>query len=82
MNDTLEMVNAKAFRVTETSRLILQCFIVEEIPADTKFILASSEGYLFFNEDIPMVGENFMIRMPHMTLLSYYDIEYPKDPGE
>lgn len=69
-------VNAKAFRVTETSRPILQNFIVEEIPEDTKFILASSEGYLFFNEEIPIVKEGGGFRLPRMAILSYYELEY------
>jgi len=74
---TKTMVKAKAFRVTETSRDILQCFIVEQIPEDAKFVLASSEGYLFLNEDIPMRDEgNFELRIPHLTLLTYHDIEY------
>lgn len=71
-------VNAKAFRVTDTSREILQNFIVEQIPEDTKFVLASSEGYLFFEEEIPIVTDTGF-RMPKMTILSYYDIEYESE---
>jgi len=73
-------VNAKAFRVTEFSRPILQCFIQEPIPEDTKFVLASSEGFLFFNEEPGAVDENGKFRMPQMTVLSYFDIKY--DNGE
>jgi hypothetical protein len=72
-------VNAKAFRVTESSREILQCFIVEEIPEDTKFVLASSEGYLFFNEEIPLITPGHGFRVPTLTMLSYFDIEYESE---
>jgi hypothetical protein len=75
-------VKAKAFRVTETSREILQNFIVEQIPEDTKFVLASSEGYLFFSEEIPMVidhEETFRFRIPKLAVLSYYDVDYEMD---
>lgn len=72
----MPVVNAKAFRVTEHSLPILQCFIVEPIPEDTKYVLASSEGYLFFNEAPSMISESGEIRLPHMTFLSYYDIQY------
>lgn len=71
-------VNAKAFRMTDQSREILQCFIQEQIPEDTKYVLASPEGYLFFNEDIPIIAEGG-IRIPQMTVLSYYDIEYESE---
>jgi type IV secretory pathway protease TraF len=72
-------VNAKAFRVTESSLPILQCFIVEQIPPETKFILASSEGYLFFNEEIPMIDEAGGLRFPKMTVLSYYEVPYENE---
>ncbi len=71
-------VQAKAFRVTDASREILQNFIVEQIPEDTKFVLASSEGYLFFKEDMPIMTDNG-IRFPKLAMLSYYDIEYESE---
>lgn len=72
-------VNAKAFRVTDTSREILQNFIVETIPEDTKFILASSEGYLFFNEEISITAEDGSFRIPRLAILSYYEIQYENE---
>lgn len=72
-------IKAKAFRVTDSSREFLQNFIVEPIPADTKFVLASSEGYLFFNQDPGALDEKGKFRMPHFTMLSYYDIEYESE---
>ena len=72
----MSVVHAKAFRVTENSREILQCFIVEQIPEDTKYVLASSEGYLFFNEEVPMINADGGFRFPKLTMLSYYEIEY------
>lgn len=72
-------VHAKAFRITEHSREIVQCFIPEPIPEDTKFILTSSEGYVFFDEELPVRPEPGVIRIPHMTMLSYYDIDYESE---
>lgn len=74
-------VNAKAFRVTETSREILQSFIVEQIPEDTKYVLASSEGYLFFNEDPGFLSAKSYadFRLPRMAMLSYYEIQYESE---
>ena len=69
--------NAKAFRVTDSSREILQSFVVEQIPEDCKFVLASPEGYLFFNEEIGMFDPaDATIRFPHLAVLSYYNIQY------
>ena len=69
-------INDKAFRVTDTTREFLQNFIVEPIPEDTKYVLASSEGYMFFDEDPGLSAEEGHLRIPRMIVLSYYDIEY------
>ena len=72
------MIKAKAFRVTDASREILQNFIVEPIPEGTKYVLASSEGYLFFDEE-PAPHNAGVIRMPKFAMLSSYDIEYESE---
>lgn len=73
------VVKARAFRVTESSLPTLQCFIKEPIPEGTKYILASSEGYLFFDQEPAWKSEAGTFRIPHLTMLSYYDIEYEND---
>jgi len=72
-------IKAKAIRVTDTSREFLQNFIVEQIPEDTKYLLASSEGYLFFNEEPGHLTDDGHIRIPKFLMLSYYDIEYESE---
>lgn len=71
-------ITAKAFRMNDANREFMQNFIVEQIPEDTKFLLASSEGYLFFNEEPPLFVDGHL-RMPRMMILSYYDIEYESE---
>lgn len=71
-------ITAKAFRMNGTNREFIQSFIVEQIPEDTKFVLASSEGYLFFNEE-PSLSVDGQLRMPRMMIVSYYDIEYESE---
>lgn len=72
-------VTAKAFRVTDSSRELLQSFIQEQIPAETKYVLASPEGYLFFNEEPALVSGDGHIRIPSLTMLSYYTIQYESE---
>lgn len=71
----MTMLQAKAFRVTDHSRPILQSFIQEQIPDETNYVLAAPNGYLFLTDE-PGHAEDGMIRLPKFTMLSYYDIEY------
>lgn len=72
----MTIVHARAFRVTDASLPTLQCFIKEKIPEGTKYVLASPEGYIFFDEEPAWQSETGVIRIPQFAMLSYYDIEY------
>lgn len=67
---------AKAFKVTEQNREFLQSFIQEPITDNIKYILASSEGYLLFDQEPSHLDQHGHLRVSKTLIVTYYDIEY------
>lgn len=72
----MALIQGRAYRLTETSEWLFRT-IFPDMEKDAKYILISSEGMMTFDEEPGRVAGT--LRIPHLEIHSYYDIEFENE---
>lgn len=68
-------IEGRAYRITDTSRWLFTTLFPEMDP-EAKYFLVSPAGTLTFTEDPPLRTESGEFRIPHLELLSYFNVDF------